>query len=239
LTAKVWYFFDFEEIVVDYYFLIRVFMKTKHFAFTLIDLLVVIAVIALLATLSVIVLSNARAKSRDVKRLADIKNITTALEIYYDNFGSYPLAPSPTGTAITGLCLSDSGITTTCGTMVYMSEIPADPRSGTNYLYSTVVDNSRYQLIYDEETNISCPSNWVRVPGNTLYDTHSFCVMKYEAKNVDGTPVSRTDDTQWVSVAQAIYIPPHPPAAPYNDPPPAPSSSGDDPPPSPPDGNLP
>jgi prepilin-type N-terminal cleavage/methylation domain-containing protein len=49
-------------------------MKTKK-AFTLIELLVVIAIIGLLATISVIALNNARAKGRDARRVADIKQI--------------------------------------------------------------------------------------------------------------------------------------------------------------------
>ena len=59
-------------------------------AFTLIELLVVIAVIALLSTLSVVALSSARAKSRDARRLSDIKQIQTALEMYLDSSGTYP-----------------------------------------------------------------------------------------------------------------------------------------------------
>lgn len=58
--------------------------------FTLIELLVVIAIIGLLATLSVVALNSARAKARDARRLADIKAISTALDLYFDDYGDYP-----------------------------------------------------------------------------------------------------------------------------------------------------
>lgn len=58
--------------------------------FTLIELLVVIAIIGLLSTLAVISFSNARSKARDAKRIADIKEIRTALELYKDQYGQYP-----------------------------------------------------------------------------------------------------------------------------------------------------
>ena len=57
-------------------------MKTKK-AFTLIELLVVIAIIGLLATLSVLALSNARIKSRDAKRLADVKQNADRFRIIF------------------------------------------------------------------------------------------------------------------------------------------------------------
>ncbi|HQB76688.1 MAG TPA: prepilin-type N-terminal cleavage/methylation domain-containing protein, partial [bacterium] len=59
--------------------------------FTLIELLVVIAIIALLSTLSVVALNNARVKSRDARRLSDIKQIRTALEMYFNQNNSYPI----------------------------------------------------------------------------------------------------------------------------------------------------
>ena len=58
--------------------------------FTLIELLVVISIIGLLSTLAVVALSSARNKSRDTRRLADIKQLTTALELYRDRVGAYP-----------------------------------------------------------------------------------------------------------------------------------------------------
>ncbi|HNX10752.1 MAG TPA: FISUMP domain-containing protein [bacterium] len=62
----------------------------KRKAFTLVELLVVIAIIGLLATLSVIALNSARAKSRDAKRVADVKQISTALELFFNDAGRYP-----------------------------------------------------------------------------------------------------------------------------------------------------
>ena len=37
------------------------------------------------------------------------------------------------------------------------------------------------------QASITCPENWVVVPGNSAYNTTDFCLMKYTAKNVGGT----------------------------------------------------
>ena len=59
-------------------------------AFTLIELLVVIAIIGLLASIVLVALNQARVKSRDAKRVADLRQIQTALELYYSDSGAYP-----------------------------------------------------------------------------------------------------------------------------------------------------
>lgn len=59
-------------------------------AFTLLELLVVIAIIGLISAIVVAILTQARADSRDSKRLADIKEIQKALELYYDEASGYP-----------------------------------------------------------------------------------------------------------------------------------------------------
>ncbi len=66
----------------------------KNKAFTLIELLVVIAIIGLLANLAIVALNNARKKARDAKRIADLKQIRTALELYYDQYNTYPTTGS-------------------------------------------------------------------------------------------------------------------------------------------------
>ena len=66
-------------------------MRNKNKAgFTLIELLVVIAIIGLLASVVLLALNGARAKSRDAKRLADVRQIASALEIYFNDNNSYP-----------------------------------------------------------------------------------------------------------------------------------------------------
>jgi prepilin-type N-terminal cleavage/methylation domain-containing protein len=65
----------------------------KSKGFTLIELLVVVAIIGVLATIVLSSLSDARARSRDAKRLADIRTIQAALEVYYVDNGVYPLLP--------------------------------------------------------------------------------------------------------------------------------------------------
>ena len=64
-------------------------MRKKQ-GFTLIELLVVIAIIGLLSTLAVVALNNARQKARDAKRVSDIKQIQTALELYFNDASAYP-----------------------------------------------------------------------------------------------------------------------------------------------------
>jgi prepilin-type N-terminal cleavage/methylation domain-containing protein len=58
--------------------------------FTLVELLVVIAIIGLLSTVAMVALDNARQKGRDAKRLSDMKQILTALELYREMYGVYP-----------------------------------------------------------------------------------------------------------------------------------------------------
>ena len=57
--------------------------------FTLIELLVVIAIISILATVVLASLNSARSKARDTQRKAALNQIRVALELYYDEHGTY------------------------------------------------------------------------------------------------------------------------------------------------------
>ena len=57
----------------------------KQKGFTLVELLVVIAIIGLLSTIAFISLNRARAKARDSKRISDVRQLQSALELYYND----------------------------------------------------------------------------------------------------------------------------------------------------------
>lgn len=68
-------------------------MKYKK-GFTLLELLVVIAVIGIFSGIVIATLNNVRSKSRDARRKSDFRQISTALELYYDEYGGYPATGS-------------------------------------------------------------------------------------------------------------------------------------------------
>lgn len=144
--------------------------------FTLIELLVVIAIIGLLSTLAVVALNSARQKSRDSKRVADVKQIQTALELYFADENGYPVEATAVtlgGASDKVLCAGDSAdgflpvangaggcdADSTPGATVYMGLVPAAPTpadstcgtGGTlpsnNYLY-TAAASSTYTLTF-------------------------------------------------------------------------------------------
>jgi len=112
--------------------------------FTLIELLVVIAIIGLLSTLAVVALNDARVKSRDAKRVSDIKQIQSALELHFADTNSYAVSTAITlGSAATkALCANGTasvGFASACtGTQTtYMGNVPANPTpGGAAYSYS-------------------------------------------------------------------------------------------------------
>ncbi len=58
--------------------------------FTLVEVLVVISIIALLASLAIVSLNNARQKARDVRRLTDMQQMHTAMELFFAEYKGYP-----------------------------------------------------------------------------------------------------------------------------------------------------
>ncbi|AKM83449.1 MAG: pilin domain-containing protein, general secretion pathway protein G [Candidatus Woesebacteria bacterium GW2011_GWF1_31_35] len=124
-------------------------------AFTLVELLVVMAIIGVLAALAVGSFRTAQMRGRDAQRKSDLKQISNSLELFYADYGKYPsdvtgrIAGCPynpalsTGTSCTwGISeFSDSKT-------VYFKILPIDPTSPTTeYIYGLVnSSNQKYRL---------------------------------------------------------------------------------------------
>lgn len=101
--------------------------ETKR-GFTLIELLVVIAIIGILSSVVLASLNSARKKGRDARRISDLKQLSLALDLYYDANGqTYPIqggTPNFT-TDLTPLV-----------TQGFISSLPQDPNNSGTYVYS-------------------------------------------------------------------------------------------------------
>lgn len=106
-------------------------MKNKfnnNKAFTLIELLVVVSIISLLSSIVMSSLNSARAKARDTRRIEDLRQIRTALELFYDDYGYYP--QSGCGWDCNGYRLSYNNTSwndLAADLQPYMSKLPVDP----------------------------------------------------------------------------------------------------------------
>ena len=132
-------------------------MRNERKGFTLIELLVVIAIIGILSTLAVVALNSARQKARDSKRIADIKQIQTSLELYFSDQGGYPpqAVAMELGTASSNSLCYSSGFSGTCTGTTYMGIVPAKatPQDGScsaaenRYMYEST-DEDVYTITF-------------------------------------------------------------------------------------------
>ena len=136
--------------------------------FTLIELLVVIAIIGLLSTLAVVALGNARQKARDARRLSDLKQLQTALELYYTDQTAYPAGSAVTLGDTNYACLNASGLGVTGCTSPYMGQVPADPLATQAYTYTG--STSTYSVTATLETTMSGLSGGVTLSPSGISD---------------------------------------------------------------------
>ncbi len=114
---------------------------TKYNGFTLIELLIVIAIIGLLATLAIVSLTTAQQKARDTKRLADLKTLQDAVELYYREYDTFPITD-----ATTNATWSDFANSVT----PFITNMPIDETNddalGYVYTYASSDDGSEYVI---------------------------------------------------------------------------------------------
>jgi prepilin-type N-terminal cleavage/methylation domain-containing protein len=121
-------------------------------AFTLIELLVVIAIIGLLASIVLIALNSARAKSRMAARVATLKQLATALELYYSDNNGYPSTIAGWYTSCDGTHNSNTVIPGLVPS--YIPELNADPlascaNGGSNiYAYNSNGADYKFEITF-------------------------------------------------------------------------------------------
>ncbi len=144
-------------------------LKKNNLGISKVELLVVLAVIALVGVLAAVMVNSARERSRDYKRLNDINEIQIALEQHFNEKNEYPGGEFlPLGDAGQSACLSSEGFQGNCSgdPIVFMSLVPSLYDKGlqdlsqcgnparTAYCYTVLSDGQSYAVSLEFERDI-------------------------------------------------------------------------------------
>lgn len=144
---------------------------TNKKGFTLIEILIVVAIIGILASVVVVGLGPAQKSGRDSRRVSDLRSVQNALELYYGKNGQYPNSGINSWTDFSSV-LTGAGIGT--------NQIPKDPTSSRDYVYRVDSAGTTYvlgALLEDTTGNIMSSSYTGALPdtGTTLPSGGGVC----------------------------------------------------------------
>jgi len=114
--------------------------KKNKKAFSFMELLTTIIIIGIIISTATVSFTKIRENSRDTKRIADVKQIQSALELYYSDNGEYP---------------ETLGSSIVSGNKIYLEKVPeaVTPADGdcseeeNSYSYSTSDENNNYYYL--------------------------------------------------------------------------------------------
>lgn len=119
-------------------------MRIQKRGFTLIELLVVIAIIGIISAIALVSFNNSRQKSRDSRRMADVRQIDNAIQLYISQNGHAPYLNNVCDpNMVSANCVAKSDNSTAWTTLFtdltpFIKTLPNDPclgKCGTNYYY--------------------------------------------------------------------------------------------------------
>lgn len=124
----------------------------KKNGFTLVELLVVMAILGILVTLVAAGFYTAQMRGRDAKRKSDLKEVANALSVFYSDHNRYP--DSSGGQIQACSYIPDNSTSCTWGSdefrdsaTTYFKILPEDPTSSQNYVYRVPGgDTQKFQL---------------------------------------------------------------------------------------------
>jgi type II secretory pathway pseudopilin PulG len=173
-------------------------MHTRR-GFSISELLVILSVVAVLSTIVLGNLGEARAKARDRERIASLEQMQVVLRLYKEQYGRYPERGCPTVLPAAPWASpgpGDASWYAECDEYVsgvipdLMSELPTDPtledNNNVGIMYSTNAQGTDYKLLYHggaEAGIITKGEPYARCPASC---SQSHCTQTSYAVYTDG-----------------------------------------------------
>jgi type II secretion system protein G len=159
-------------------------MELKNKGFTLIELMVVIAIIGILASVVMASLNDARAGAQDSRRKLDLKSVKNSLEVYYTKNGRYPRenwCDSSIGSAGVACPIASPVDGWDQSSSFYIdfvinggAELPVDPINNSDFYYYYEPTNNNYAQGYYFIARLSDGSIW-GVCGGSYENAQPWC----------------------------------------------------------------
>jgi len=123
-------------------------IKRNNKGFSLIELIITMSIVGSAATLAGAQMDDILPMARDAQRKANARQVQTALNLYYDDHGQYPISESAEPN-LEGWQLIEGVLEAPSQT--YMPEVPKDPLNTGLYVMKYWSDGQKFKVSYETE----------------------------------------------------------------------------------------